>query len=40
MEAFYHIELIHTFSSCGPNAMINVIAGSKLGLPNEFGVIY
>ena len=40
MEAFYNIELIHTFSSCGPNAMINVIAGSKLGLLNEFGVIY
>ena len=40
MEAFYNIELIHTFSSCGPNAMTNVIAGSALGLPNEFGLIY
>jgi alkylation response protein AidB-like acyl-CoA dehydrogenase len=34
------VELIHTFSSCGPNAMMNTIAGSLLGLPNEFGVIY
>jgi alkylation response protein AidB-like acyl-CoA dehydrogenase len=40
IEAFYNIELIHTFSSCGPNAMINTIAGSSLGLPNEFGLIY
>ena len=40
IEAFYNIELIHTFSSCGPNAMINTIAGSVLGLPNEFGLIY
>ena len=40
IASLYGVELIHTFSSCGPNAMTNTIAGSLLGLPNEFGVIY
>jgi alkylation response protein AidB-like acyl-CoA dehydrogenase len=40
MASLYGVELIHTFSSCGPNAMTNTIAGSWLGLPNEFGIIY
>ena len=40
IQSLYGVELIHTFSSCGPNAMTNTIAGSLLGLPNEFGLIY
>jgi alkylation response protein AidB-like acyl-CoA dehydrogenase len=40
VEAFYKAGIMRSFSSTGPSAMVNVIAGYVLGLPNEFGLIY
>jgi alkylation response protein AidB-like acyl-CoA dehydrogenase len=40
IESIYIEGIMRSFSSTGPSAMRNVIAGYVLGLPNEFGLIY